>query len=362
MKYSFFLTGISLLCLPLPILFLYVDELEDREHGAGSARGEEERRFLWRFFSMQREVSKSIEKVNNITDMPAVIGDPLKPFGTNIPICLRKGFLMDFPMSTLEQELRRIYAMVVAVMKEHQLTYWPADGTLLGIIRQGRVANDRDLDFHVLTTMENCKPLLRSLGSSFGKLARLTYFKVMAVKKKHLPYYGTGMFAMIRMVRKFGSFDTGVDLTCVHRQPNGSHTVFNHFGRLMLLPNNSFPLVPCRVYDMTVLCPSDGSQLLEAFKPRYEGCMVFPHCFGDPETSHTRCPTPHPLVPLRNFLDATTTLKQCGYVNLVDHYNRESLCTHLMNETRGLAIDFNDSVKCEVLNNRKYCFLQQFDG
>ncbi|ORC86532.1 putative membrane-associated protein [Trypanosoma theileri] len=344
------------------MLFLYSDEMEDREQRIGSVRGEEDALLPGHVLSVGMKVPELFEKVDNNTVMPAYIGNPLKPFGTNPPICLQKGFLMDFPMSTLEQELRRIYAIVDAVMKEHQLTYWPADGTLLGIIRQGRVANDRDLDFHVLTTMEDCKPLLRSLGSSFKKLANLTYFKVISVRKRHLPYYRMGMFAMVRMMRKFGFFNTGVDLTCVHRQPNGSHTVFNHFGRLMLLPNNSFPLIPCRAYDMTVLCPGDGYRMLEAFKPRYEGCMVFPHCFGDPETSHVRCLTPHPLVPLKHFIDATTTLKQCGYVNLVDHYSEEPLCAHLMNETRVLENGVNHSLDCRVFNENKFCFLQKFNG
>ncbi|KEG12182.1 hypothetical protein DQ04_01921050 [Trypanosoma grayi] len=294
--------------------------------------------------------------------LPGVIEDPSRPYGRSPTACLQKEFRMDFPMSELEQELRRVYAVVDTVMRKHGITYWPADGTLLGIIRQGRVANDLDLDFHVLTTRKDCLPLLRSLEGPFKKMATILRFSIAVGGKKHRPYTGVAMFAMVRMVRQFGDINTGADITCVYYEPDGLYTVFNHFGRLMPIPNNTFPLVPCRVYDMTVMCPADGHAMLKAFKPRYDGCMIFPHCFGDPERSHRRCLTPHPPVPLADFVNATKALQRCGYANLVDHYGSEPLCARLMEEAERPGLVCCDPTRCELLNGHRYCFLQPFNG
>jgi hypothetical protein len=257
----------------------------------------------------------------------------------------------DFPMTGLEQEVQRVYHLSIAVMAEINATYWPTDGTLLGMMRNGRIVTDRDVDLQIHATYKTCGPLLASLRGLFAKRAKIKSFKV--VYAKTAKHGKVGRYVMVRLIREHGTFDTGVDFNCVYTDEPERPTFHVHKGTLEPVPLAVFPLGKCRLYDRDVPCPRDGYSVLEALKPRYDGCMVFPHCLGNPTISVKKCMSPHPMLPLADFVSSTRQLQACGYTALADHYDREPSC-------RGLAEA--NAPRCEQFPEGRLCFVQPFKG
>ena len=255
-----------------------------------------------------------------------------------------------FPLSPLEQELRRLWTLTEQVAAQLNVTVWPTDGTLLGLMRNGRIATDRDIDVQIHSTYDGCAPMLRRLKGAFATLARIKSFHVAMAKwngKK------IGRYAMVRLFREFGTFDTGVDFNCVYMDDPASPKFYTHRGVLTSMPLAVYPLGRCRLYDKDVACPRDGYAVLEALKPRYVGCMVFPHCLGDPTASVRKCLSPHPLVPLQSFFEWTRALEVCGYTSLAEHARSEKECEVILRK---------NELQCEQIEGHKFCFLQRFDG
>ena len=265
---------------------------------------------------------------------------------------LEKASINDVPLSGLEKEIVRIWNISAAVMEEVGATFWPTDGTLLGLMRNGRVATDRDIDLQIHTTKDRCAALLSSLKPYFTKRCDLQSFKVVSVKHEGKKI---GRYAMVRMHRKFGTFSTGVDFNCVYTDDPEKPMFFTHRGVYTPVPKAVYPLGKCLFYGASVPCPKDGYAVLEALKPRYEGCMVFPHCIGDPSVSTKKCLSPHPEVPLASFVSTTTMLQRCGYTSLKEHWDKEPSC-------RGVLGQQGSSRRCETHDGKQICFLQKFNG
>lgn len=256
-----------------------------------------------------------------------------------------------FPVSGLEQELIRLYAITEEVMKEIGATYWPTDGTLLGMIRNGRIATDRDLDMQIHSTYAGCAKLLHSLREPFGRRADIKSFKV--VNAKGSKRGKIGRYAMVRLFRKHGTFDTGVDFNCVYTDDAEGPTMHVHRGHLVKVPATVFPLGRCALYDRVVPCPRDPMAVLGLFAPRYDGCLVFPHCLGPPAVSVRDCLSPHPDVPLQSFVEDAKALDKCGYVNMLQHFQTEPTCPTVLAGTNR---------RCrKVDGGGELCFLQKFE-
>jgi hypothetical protein len=234
-------------------------------------------------------------------------------------------------------------------MADVNATYWPTDGTLLGLMRNGRVSTDRDLDYQIHSTYEGCSALLGSLKARFEQRARIKSFKVVKVKVNGRKI---GRYAMVRLFREHGTFDTGPDFNCVYMDIPTAPKFFTHRGVLTIVPHSVYPLGWCLMYGVAIPCPADGMAVLTALKPRYDGCMVFPHCTGDPNFSTRRCLSPHPSFPNQRFVESTTALARCGFTSLRQHFEHEKTCKELLHQTP----------KCESIGDSNVCFLQQFDG
>ena len=275
----------------------------------------------------------------------------------NVPRGCRDSPLLHFPLSPIELELRRLAALTRDVMADINATYWPVDATLLGLMRNGRVATDRDLDFSIHATFETCWSILGSLKDAFVRRgAKVKYFKV-AKAKVNLPEgvrFGgrtatgsgpvvkIGRYGMVRVVREFGDFDTGPDFNCVYTDDPRGPSFHTHKGALTVLPSHIFPLKTCLFYNETVPCPADGAAVLATLAPRYDGCLAYPHCMGDPTVSHRDCLTPHPMQrDLVAFVESTRLIDGCGFVSLVGHYADAPACkrefTPRCDEKRGLC-------------------------
>lgn len=244
--------------------------------------------------------------------------------------------LINFPLSPLEMELQRLANLTDEVMSAIGATYWPADATLLGLMRNGRVATDRDLDYSIHATFATCATVLGSLRAEFVKRgAVVKYFKVATAKVVEQGSGGTngggrkvkvGRYAMVRILRKFGDFDTGPDFNCIYMDDVRGPSFFTHKNVLTVLPKEIFPLKRCLMYNKSVSCPGDGYGFLATLTPRYDGCMVYPHCLGDPKVSHRDCLTPHPPQELETFVASTKLINKCGFVSLLNHWEREPKC------------------------------------
>ena len=263
--------------------------------------------------------------------------------------------LVDVPLSPLEMELKRLLAITLAVLREKGLTGWAADGTLLGLVRNGRVATDRDLDFQLHSTYQWCASHLASLKSAFEKHTPLRMFKVVYAK-----YRGQkiGRYAMVRMPAVHGTFGTGVDFNCVYTDDPDGYTMHVHRGTVERIPPEAFPLRMCLGYGMAVPCPRDAMAVLSMFRPRYDGCMVFPHCTGDPLISTKRCLSPHPPMARARFVETTERLEECGWVSLAKHFKQEPACAELM------RIGDAGSECKPAENGARWptCFLQKYEG
>ncbi|CUG88699.1 membrane-associated protein, putative [Bodo saltans] len=271
--------------------------------------------------------------------------EPFKPD----PKCLAAGELLEFPKSSLENELERLGKITAQVMADVNATYWPTDGTLLGLMRNGRVSTDRDLDYQIHSTFDGCTMLLASLKVLFERRARIKSFKVVKVK---LNGRKIGRYAMVRLFREHGTFDTGPDFNCVYMDDPVAPKFFTHRGILTEVPSSVYPLGWCLMYGEAVRCPNNGMAVLTSLKPRYDGCMVFPHCTGDPNFSSRKCLSPHPTFPAQRFVDSTRALARCGFTSLNQHFEVESSCKQLLHQTP----------KCELIDGSTICFLQKFDG
>ena len=291
---------------------------------------------------------------------------------------------MAFSLSPLELELRRLYRLSVDVMRDVNATFWPTDGTLLGILRNGRVASDRDLDFNVHTTFDDSFRLLSSLEHLFKRrVGRLKSFKVVASKSLRRPRDGgkVGRYVMVRLYREFGDFDTGVDFNCVYLDsvkggPVGpSYHVHN--GHLVAVPPGVLPLGTCAVYGMKVPCPGNGYAVLASLAPRYDGCVVYPHCVGNPLVAVPKCLTPHPKAPLQAFVDATKWLHRCGFGSLAAHFDAFPECKVMLSRIDVMSLpcqkpDKGDGGTGQEVRGpvaaelqalpREYCIVQRFDG
>ena len=261
---------------------------------------------------------------------------------------------MPYPLSPLEEELKRLADITAKVMADINATYWPADGTLLGIMRNGRVATDRDLDFQIHSTTKDCFAFLSSLRPHFQRYGKIKSFDVK--KKKH---NGSkiGRYAMVRMYREHGTFDTGPDFNCVYTDAPGGPAFFTHKGVFTTLPSAVYPLARCLMYGKEIPCPGDGMAFLHTLKPRYDGCMVFPHCFGPATHSSRKCLSPHPIFPMDTFVESTRQIAKCGYVSLATHFDTEPSCQRLMERASQAPAD---AMQCEQVNGDKICFLQKF--
>lgn len=264
------------------------------------------------------------------------------------PLCV-SGKLLEFPKSGLERELERLGKVTAAVMGEVNATYWPTDGTLLGLMRNGRVSTDRDLDYQIHSTFDQCAALLGSLKARFEQRARIKSFKVVKVK---LNGRKIGRYAMVRLFREHGTFDTGPDFNCVYMDDPVAPRFYTHKGILTIVPPTVYPLGWCLMYGEAVPCPKDGMAVLAALKPRYDGCMVFPHCLGDPNFSSRRCLSPHPHFLNQQFVDSTIALGRCGFTSLESHFNDEPSCKAILSQ----------EPLCSLIEGSKICFLQRFDG
>ena len=257
-----------------------------------------------------------------------------------------------FPLAPLEREIDRIYRVTEAVMRDLNATYWPTDGTLLGMMRNGRVATDRDIDLQIHATYATCRSLLASLGPAFEKhVGKLKSFKVVTAKHPKTRAK-IGRYAMVRMFRKHGTFDTGADFNCVFTDEPSQFRFYVHRGTLEPVPMTVYPLGTCLLYGRSVPCPADGYAVLDALKPRYAGCMVFPHCVGDPTVSAKACLSPHPPYPMQQFVDWTMALQRCGHTSLGPHYRAEPACARMMAAPH----------RCDNATAAATCFLQAFKG
>jgi hypothetical protein len=264
--------------------------------------------------------------------------------------------LPEVPLSPLEQELRRILEMTVDILRERNLVGWPADGTLLGLVRNGRVMTDRDIDFNIHSTYTWCSSHLHSLKSAFEKRTKIRMFKVVHTKRNGQKI---GRYAMVRMPPVYGTFGTGVDLNCVYEDDAQNLRMHVHSGTLEVIPAEAFPLGFCLGYGLAIPCPRDPMAVLDMFRPRYDGCMVFPHCTGDPRFGTKKCLSPHPpLKPRRRFLDVVEKLDQCGWVSLKRHASTHASCAEML-EPGAEAKE-----QCGGLDNPKQrwpiCFLQGY--
>jgi hypothetical protein len=267
------------------------------------------------------------------------------------------GHPMTYPLSPLELELRRLAEITAKVMTEINATYWPADGTLLGVMRNGRVATDRDLDFQIHSTIKDCFAFLASLRPYFAKYGRIKSFDVK--KKKHNGVK-IGRYAMVRMFREHGTFDTGPDFNCVYMDAPEGPSFFTHKGVFTPLPSGVLPLRKCLLYDQEIACPGDGMAFLKTLRPRYDGCMVFPHCFGAATHSSRKCLSPHPVFPLASFVEATRQVGKCGYVSLAAHFEDEPECARLLQRAPPPGEDATIGMQCDQVAGEKICFLQRF--
>lgn len=256
----------------------------------------------------------------------------------------------NFTLTPLEQEVRRVYHVSLKVLREINATAWATDGTLLGMMRNGRIVTDRDVDLQIHSTYKGCAPLLASLKDHFARHSKLKSFKV--VYTKHPQHGKIGRYVMVRMYREFGTWDTGVDFNCVYMDDPARPTFHVHRGTLEPVPLAVYPLGSCWLYDRPVPCPRDGMSVLEALKPRYAGCMVFPHCLGDPLVSVKKCMSPHPPQPLSAFVESTRQLGRCGFTSLADHYEGEPTCKEIV----------ASAPRCETIDGAKLCFVQAFKG
>lgn len=264
--------------------------------------------------------------------------------------------LDDIPLSGLEQELERIWSVSMEVMSEFPNTkFWPTDGTLLGLMRNGRVATDRDIDLQIHATFDTCYAVLASLEKAFAKHVKLQSFRIAKIKHNGKKI---GRYAMVRFYRKFGTFHTGVDFNCVYDDAPEGPSYFTHRSTLTPLPTATFPLGKCMFYGREVPCPASGMRVLEQLAPRYSGCMVFPHCMGDPSVSTKRCLSPHPKIPFARFVEVTRELDKCGYVSLAKHFETEPTCQGMLAQ-----LEKPDGTRCETnAGGKTICFLQRYDG
>jgi hypothetical protein len=262
--------------------------------------------------------------------------------------------LEDVPLSDLERELRRLLAITLEVLAEKGLTGWAADGTLLGMARNGRVATDRDLDFQIESSYRWCENHLLSLREAFERRTTVRMFKVVYGRWHGIKI---GRYAMVRTQPAFGTFGTGVDFNCVYGDEK-PHTMHVHRGTIEPIPDVAYPLGFCLAYGMPVRCPRDPMAVLGMFAPRYSGCMVFPHCTGDPAFGgHKRCLAPHPPLPRPRFVEAMRKLESCGWVSLAKHFAEEPLCAQML-----AAGDSGN--KCQAVAGARWpmCFLQSYNG
>lgn len=262
--------------------------------------------------------------------------------------CVNQSRLLQFPLPPLERELQRLAHLTAEVMAEARATYWPVDGTLLGVMRNGRVSTDRDLDFSIQSTYDQCFPLLSSLRQFFAKRARIKSFKV--VKTKLPDGKKVGRYVMVRLYAEHGSFDTGPDFNCVYMDDSRGPHYFTHRGVLTAIPPSVYPLSECLLYNTTIPCPRDGMSFLKTLTPRYDGCMVFPHCLGDPLHSSKGCMSPHAPFPLERFVESTKELQRCGFTSLASHWEEEASCQSIKEHCR------------VVQGGVRLCFLQPFSG
>lgn len=291
------------------------------------------------------------ELPTNSARIPYGITESNNVLQTLVPsVSCTAGRLIDFPLTGLEQELRRLGSLVDEVMREVGAVYWPTDGTLLGLMRNGRVSTDRDLDYQIHSTYDKCFEYLSSLKAHFERRARIKSFKVVKTK---LSGRKIGRYAMVRLYRQFGTFDTGPDFNCVYMDDATTPKYFTHRGVLTPVPAAVYPLGYCLMYGKVVPCPKDGMSVLESLKPRYEGCMVFPHCIGDPSHSSRKCMSPHPEYPLKDFVDSTEALHTCGFTSLSAHFESEPSCKVVLSGAQR---------HCETIDGTQICFLQKFDG
>merc|ERR1712000_12942 len=119
----------------------------------------------------------------------------------------------------------------------------------------------------------------------------------------------------------------------------------------------AFPLKFCLAYNRPIPCPRDPMAILGMFSPRYDGCMVYPHCRGDPlkHGKSKKCLTPHPPMSRQKFVDTVKKLDGCGWVSLKKHMDEESSCSRMLEA--GDAAN-----KCEKMRgwDSPLCFLQSF--
>ena len=265
--------------------------------------------------------------------------------------------LPDVPLTPLEEELRYLLEMTTEILHEKKLIGWPADGTLLGLVRNGRVATDRDIDYQIHSTYQWCANHLHSLKAAFEARTKIRMFKVVHGKFKGKKI---GRYAMVRMPPKYGDFGTGIDFNCVYTDGGeGHYTMHVHKGTIEKIPAQAFPLKFCLAYGRPIPCPQDPMAVLGMFTPRYDGCMIFPHCTGDPlkHGKNKKCLTPHYPLPRKEFAEVVKKLDSCGWVSLKKHMEEESQCNMMLE-------DGDQANKCEKIQGWKYplCFLQGFIG
>jgi hypothetical protein len=302
----------------------------------------------------QHPDGKTNEKRGGKTPPPMFLGvdsDVMIPTGAGCD-----DVLPDIPLSPLEEELRRLLIMTVDVLREKEYIGWPADGTLLGLIRNGRVATDRDIDYQIHATYQTCANILASLKPMFEKRTKIRMFKIVYGK-----YRGQkiGRYAMVRMPPRYGDFGTGVDFNCVYTDdPSGNYKMHVHKGTIETIPKEAYPLKLCLGYGMAIPCPSNPMAVLNMFAPRYDGCMLFPHCLGDPlRGGHKKCLSPHPPMKRQRFLDVVNKLDQCGWVSLAQHAKDELACDHMLKA--------GDSANmCQEVPGARWpmCFMQPYVG
>lgn len=268
--------------------------------------------------------------------------------------------LPGIPLSPLERELRRLLEMTIDILREKNIVGWPADGTLLGLVRNGRIMTDRDIDFNIHSTFRWCEQTLASLRGAFAKRGKVRMFKIAYARWNGIKI---GRYAMVRMPPVYGKFGTGVDFNCVYTDVADKLQMHVHKGSLEVIPNHAMkmPLGFCLGYGLAIPCPHDPMAILNMFKPRYDGCMLFPHCTGDPLYGTKKCLTPHPpLSPRTKFVDVVDKLTQCGWVNLKKHSETESLCKEMLNPLSAAAQSEKCMPKEDPVQKWPTCFLQGY--
>jgi hypothetical protein len=282
--------------------------------------------------------------------------------------------LGDIPLSDLEQELRHLYNIALEVAAEVGAVIWPTDATLLGMMRSGRIMTDRDIDFQIHSTFDGCAPLLRSLQAPFEKRISVRMFKVVAakvflddpatpgkkIKRK------VGRYAMMRAHPKYGTFGTGVDFNCVYLDDPQRPLMHVHKGTLEHIPHDViFPMRECLMYGRAVPCPRDGMGVFRLFAPRYDGCLTFPHCTGDPSTVVRQCTSPHPpLATFDRYLEAPRALDRCGFLSLASHFEEEPTCAPMLRRLKdeGPSRCEGPTVTPGQIKGAPICYLQPFKG